>query len=215
MYVKRIGLRTVAVEVICALLAGALDLPCPRPALVKAQSGTLAGIQGEEILFGSETISSPDLRHFVSAGSQEVIERLMEWSKATQAGCFDEWIGNEDRHVGNILYGGPGTFTLIDHSEAIPAWLTPDTPNGVNTLLNGLAATQQQPEQLYQGAKAHTQSYSTACIDTAALGLLETLAGSATVNELVIFLQHRIQHLLPLVSHQLGLSQHSLALADA
>lgn len=214
MFVKRIDRRTVAVEVICALLAGALGLPCPRPALVMVHAGTLGDDQEEGVFFGSETVSSPDLRQFVDAGNHEVITRLMEWSKAAPAGCFDEWIGNEDRHAGNILYGGPSVFTLIDHSEAIPARMPSSAPNSRNRILNGLAQ-QQHSDLLYQSAKAHTQGYSLDGIDAAAIDLLEAHAGSATVQELVGFLQSRIQHLLPLVAHQIGLSQHSLALADA
>lgn len=33
--------------------------------------------------------------------------------------AFDEWIANQDRHVGNILYDGGKEYMLIDNNLAM------------------------------------------------------------------------------------------------
>ncbi|RAN81688.1 hypothetical protein B5P43_08090 [Bacillus sp. SRB_336] len=63
---------------------------------------------------------------FTQLGDAAVLRRLREWADLIPAACFDEWIANNDRHGGNILYDGKDTFWLIDHGMAIAAHLTAD-----------------------------------------------------------------------------------------
>lgn len=217
MYVKEVNARTLAVEVICAILGRSLDLPMPRPALVRVPSGALDGISEATLFFGSESIDTPDLKQWLRTDGANTERHLLDWTKLLDAGCFDEWIANADRHGGNIMYGGGKNFALIDHSEAIPMNLTPRDPAPENILLkvNSVGKKAQLIDQLYKNAKASTSEYSKTHIYQAVLDVLAAASNQQTVNDLTGFLSQRTDDLLALIARRIGHKQNSLELINA
>ena len=214
MYVKAVAPRTLAVEVICAVLGRALGLPIPRPALVQVTPGILPGVAMPMVFFGSESVDNPDLKQWLKSDNQYVMSQLEGWAKLVDAGCFDEWLGNADRHGGNILYGGGSNFSLIDHSEAIPPGLNPPDAAPSNSLLlcasSGKSAKELQ--LIYAAAKASSHHFPAVSVKDEVINILRDVCDSATVDGLVAFLHQRIHSLLLLISQRIGHAQSSLVL---
>lgn len=214
MYVKAVEPRTLAVEAICALVGRTLGLPIPRPALVQVNPGVLPGVAMPLVFFGSEAVENPDLKQWLSSNAEEAMRRLESWSQLLDAGCFDEWLGNGDRHGGNILYGGGNNFVLIDHSEALPRLLNAPDPAPANTLLT-YAATGKSPKELqalYGEAKASSHPFAGVSLKSEVLAILHDVSDQATVDGLVAFLHQRIHSLLLLISQRIGHAQTSMVL---
>lgn len=108
---KRLPLREIAVEVICAALGRAAGLPIPEPLLLIDES--------DHWHYGSFDVGHPNLSQYVNPGHATIIEELANWPDLLHAACFDELIANPDRNDGNLLYDGAGFF-LIDHGLCIP-----------------------------------------------------------------------------------------------
>ena len=216
MYVKQVNERTLAVEVMCAVLGRTLGLPMPRPALVMAHPETLSSLERPTVLFGSESIENPDLRQWLRQDEESTAAHLLNWAQLLDAGCFDEWVANADRHGGNILYGGGKNFALIDHSEAIPSYLKANEPAPSNSLLSFNANGKKETliEQLYTKAKTSTTSYSQTHIYQAVLDVLADLSGQQTVDELTSFLSQRTHDLLALIAQRIGHKQAPLELTN-
>lgn len=214
MYVKSVEQRTLAVEVICAVLGRALGLPIPRPALVQVNPGALPGVMRQTIYFGSESVDNPDLKQWLKRDSDETFRQLEHWAQLLDAGCFDEWTGNADRHGGNILYGGGKNFVLIDHSEAIPRGLNPPDPASTNSLLSFAAGSKvgRQLDDLYADAKSSSHPFAAVSVQQQVLDILNSIADQPTVDSLVAFLHQRIHTLLVLISQRIGHTQAALVL---
>lgn len=214
MYVKAVEPRTLVVEVLCALAGRALNLPIPRPALVQVNPGVLPGVAMPLVFFGSESVDNPDLKQWLSRDADETMRQLERWSQLIDAGCFDEWAGNGDRHGGNILYGGGNNFALIDHSEAIPRGLNAPDPAHSNNLLTYAATgkTAKQLQALYGAAKASAHPFAGVSVKAEILTILNDISDQATVDGLVAFLHQRIHSLLLLISQRIGHAQTSLVL---
>lgn len=214
MYVKAVEPRTLAVEVICALVGRSIGLPIPRPALVRVTERALPGVIGSMVFFGSESVDNPDLKQWLSRDPDQAMDQLSQWSKLIDAGCFDEWSGNADRHGGNILYGGGSNFALIDHSEAIPRNLQVGDPAPANLLLT-YAAGDQSPktlDALIKKAKTSCQPFAGASVRDEILAILKGLSDAPTVDSLMAFLHQRIHALMLLISTRIGHAQSSLEL---
>lgn len=214
MYVKAVEPRTLAVEVLCSLVGRAVGLPIPRPALVRVTNRAIAEVAGPTVFFGCESVDNPDLKKWLRRDVEETARQLSRWTHLIDAGCFDEWTGNADRHGGNLLYGGGNNFTLIDHSEAIPRGLAVATPAHANLLLGFAAADKNQAQitALYERAKARAQPFAGAAVEAEAQAILETVTGRETVEELMAFLHQRIHSLLLLISARIGHAQQPLVL---
>lgn len=216
MYVKRVPPRTLTVEVICALMGRALKMPVPRPAIVLVNPGVLGaeGLVSEpEYFFGAESVDNPDLKQWV-AQNEEGFEVILKWSLLLDAGCYDEWIANGDRHGGNILYGGGNNFALIDHSEALPAHLAANRAVASNNLLKIKSDRKSAREihELYRKALGITFPYGTARISDQVINTLEEITTTNDASELVHFLDERINSLMVLISSRIGHRQSPLVL---
>lgn len=216
MYVKAVEPRTLAVEVVCALIGRSLGLPIPRPALVQVTTRAIPKLAGEMVFFGSESVDNPDLKQWLNKDSEQVLGQLFQWSKLIDAGCFDEWAANADRHGGNILFGGGNNFALIDHSEAIPQGLQAKAAAPANLLLSYAAdgLDDKDLDALLNKAKIACHPFSGISVKEEVLSILRDLSGSSTVDGLMTFLHHRIQSLMMLVSMRIGHAQSSLALQN-
>ncbi len=124
--VKHIPDHEIMVECLCAMLGRSLQLPIPRPMLLKdAKLGAL---------FGCEELPHPDLKHS-HLPSAVLATYLTAWEKLADSAAFDEWIANPDRHGGNLLTDGSGEFWLIDHGLTLHPVLNPADKSN-NYLLN-------------------------------------------------------------------------------
>ena len=138
-YVKVLAGRQLVNELFSTTLGRALGLPIPEGFIVRArpsdlpESTALADHGNEALLFASRAQGSPDLKRRLQGDAEAAAELFAAWSDWDRCMTFDEWIANVDRHLGNILFGGPGDVWLIDHGHAFtgPAWASADlTPGG-------------------------------------------------------------------------------------
>jgi predicted unusual protein kinase regulating ubiquinone biosynthesis (AarF/ABC1/UbiB family) len=142
------------------------------------------------------------------------MEKLRDWPRALQAGCFDEWIANADRHHGNILIQGNGNFSLIDHSHAIPIDHQPNTPNRRNTFL--CAASPSDKDELgihraIKGAKKELSNFvELAQKDWHKLSRPELYCEPEKSKQVVSFLNDRLTILSILIGKKLGDRQQDL-----
>jgi hypothetical protein len=135
-FVKSLDSRSVAVEVLCAVLGRLCGLPIPEPVLALVpHNGSQWGLA-----FASLAVGADNLEQRFSADSARVIEALLKWSQVHRAACFDEWIANADRHPGNVLRGSDGRYWLIDHNLAIREGLPAGQVSAGNQLFNLLTS---------------------------------------------------------------------------
>lgn len=132
-YVKMLEPQQVISEVVCSLVGSALGLNIPKPFLVYVERNNLPQSKkwntSEErrISFGSEDARHPSFRQWIQANGNAVFRALVSWNGFAQTAWLDEWIANDDRNVGNLLFDG-NDFWLIDHSHALtgPQWTPAD-----------------------------------------------------------------------------------------
>lgn len=108
---KKLAIREIAVEVVCAAVGRAAGLPIPEPLLLVDDE--------QSWYYGSVDVGHPNLAQYVTSSDASILEELEKWPSLLYAACFDELIANPDRHDGNLLYDGTGFF-LIDHGMCIP-----------------------------------------------------------------------------------------------
>jgi len=119
-YIKEEVPRRIAAEAFCALLARRLGLNVPQPYLVLVPAGMIRG-KGSFLAFGLEEAGGNTLHQIITDNNSPQLKQAMRaWDKLHDATAFDEWVGNSDRHNGNVLYDGK-EFTLIDHSHSFDA----------------------------------------------------------------------------------------------
>jgi hypothetical protein len=56
---------------------------------------------------------------FGDANVAGLAEKLVGWSGCAALVAFDQWLANNDRNTGNLLYEGRGKFMIIDHGEIL------------------------------------------------------------------------------------------------
>lgn len=193
-YVKFIPVREIAVELLCAVLGRALGLPIPEPLLVYDPGRKAYG-------FGSVAAPHPNLNHWVKIGDQSVSARLAQWAHLVPAACFDEWIANDDRNKGNILFDGDKGFFLIDHGMAIRDAMPADGSilNQLLTFAISKHADDVARKRLQRNANETVASYKPPLLTsiTALLPALDPLPS------LVNFLNQRLHYLGMLIANRL------------
>lgn len=145
-YVKLLGLKALANEVVSTFLGQAVGLPIPHGYLVQvsskdypnSQALTSQGLEWTWA-YGSSSADAPSLARRYNIGRNANEDPAFEdilpiWKGWPEALVFDEWISNSDRHAGNVLLGADNAVWLIDHTHAFtgPNWhsndLKPTTP---------------------------------------------------------------------------------------
>ncbi|WP_175970891.1 HipA family kinase [Burkholderia sp. BCC0322] len=143
-YVKLLRPKAFAAESVCAWLAIRVGLPIPTPFWVTVHRRLLQnlwpfGSTEAHLCFGSEAVpSAMALR--LDAQSGDVLARHgLHLTMLGQIALFDELVGNDDRHDGNLLLTYDGSVFLIDHERAIGGTglglFSTDPPLGPNRLL--------------------------------------------------------------------------------
>lgn len=136
------------------LLARACGLPvAPSAFLACIRAGDLpncAALQARApaagnliYFFCTEQISNAQARGVVP--TEELLDEQARWAHAHATLAMDEWLGNTDRHLNNLVRTGKDRFTLIDHGQLLrradqpPPWWQPDElPDLVDTQFQNL-----------------------------------------------------------------------------
>ncbi|ELB2246559.1 hypothetical protein QNZ72_000921 [Vibrio parahaemolyticus] len=149
-YVKLIDARKIFIECFCAVLGRSIGLPIPKPFLVNVPHESLSCSvpDGQScIAFGSEDAAYPSFRRKFNQSQPEAMRLLKAYSKILDVSVFDEWIGNGDRNIGNILYDGKSLFNFIDHELALPKGLNKDNFATKNQLMSSCFSTVSELEK--------------------------------------------------------------------
>ncbi len=148
-YIKFLDPWQVYSESVSAIVGRALNLPIPQPMVGLLKDGIKPPPEANQSsgidipVFASIDMKHPSVRNLVTNPAthrqdQKLFEplkaKLRKWSKLLEAGSFDEFIVNNDRHIGNLLYEKGNSFYLIDHDQAIPETLQFDKKNRENHL---------------------------------------------------------------------------------
>ena len=106
-------------EVLCNLLAQAASIRVPDCFVLRMGQGQ------EEFWYGSTYSGRDFLRTF--RGNQSNFEGLKDGQSLWRLIAFDTWIGNEDRTPKNLIFQASGEYMPIDHGEALPSGMVPDS----------------------------------------------------------------------------------------
>lgn len=136
--VKRVPHFELVREVLCNLLAQAVDLPVPTPYVLDTQGSDWDGAS-DRFVFATSYDGHSSL---LARGRMNPVLRdeLGRWPKLPAAIAFDAWIANEDRTASNLLFAGRRGFVLIDHGDALPNRIR-ETTQVRNGLAKHLVAT--------------------------------------------------------------------------
>lgn len=216
-YVKRIPIRKVFIESVCATLGRALGLPIPPPILVLISHEVLPEMVPKEqnwLAFGSKDTDLFSIKRYVH--DDRVWERLKDFPQLLDLGCFDEWIGNPDRHQGNILFDGKDKFSFIDHDKAIDKKLGCHCAAESNQLLEFMATGLSEFEKHKLNHQA-LGNFVPSCEKLPMEVLCERVCACEYLDEkevvdTVQFLQSRIQAFEQLFRERICIQQQAFAL---
>lgn len=215
-YVKIIPMRKIIVECICAILGQFLKLPIPEPVITLITHDSLPNIvpiNKYKIAFGSIDSNFPSLRRYVN--DPIVMDKLKNIKLKKEIGTFDEWIGNWDRNIGNMLYGGNNDFVFIDHENALNENLKPDDLARLNQLLNYITANYTESQKLTLLDEIKKDIFPEIVkipIDKLKENFTENIIEEKHIEDITIFLKERIVNLYDLLSERLEIPQKGLAL---
>jgi len=156
-YVKTYpSLKEVFNEVTGYLIAKSLSLPCAPSAAVIVLPWHISGFNPalENPLARLSWVTTSILGHnpstiwnFNGRGVPDAfLEDLQLWDKRHHTVAKDDWTGNVDRNIGNLLRIGKGKYVLIDHGHLYtnPHWVgcslnhsQPSSPNKLQFMLWG------------------------------------------------------------------------------
>ena len=225
-YVKMLNPNQVLSEVVCSLIGLALNLSMPKPFLVYVDRQNLThsnkwqGHESWRVCFGSEDANCPSFRQILKASPNRnaVLKKLETWSGFKETAWFDEWIANDDRHVGNVLWDGTECW-LIDHSHALtgPAWTVNDLQQGkkvVNRFLSDpriQKMTSTDKDKWKDLAESECLRYQEIMIDNLKeCGVTEEYATDEEVNAVIDFLKQRAENFFTLACDRLQIPRLSL-----
>ncbi len=214
-YAKKLSDLEMLVEIMAALIGREIGLPIPEPVIA---------LHNEELLFASIDASYPNLNHNLTLHNSKILEtpenmvilkKLADWLGINQAIGFDEWIANDDRNTGNILWDGKDDFVLIDHNRAMRLPFAPNQPI-CNQLLNIKLYFVENDEVGKQRIKnqisalvAQIDNHLPSSIANRLLAEYDELSRE-TLTNIVDFLSQRLGFLTNIVHQKIPLRQQSL-----
>lgn len=152
-YIKRflkVNNLSLVNEITGYLIAKAADLPIPTHAGIIEAPNHIFGDssdQYEDYCFIVSSVPGDNPGSLYKMGMIKDCNTLMSmvasWSKLSDTIAFDDWVANQDRHLGNILVEGKNKVHLIDHGN-LPVklhWTCSDlnaSLQSVNVLANNL-----------------------------------------------------------------------------
>lgn len=216
-YAKALDTIPFLVEILCAQLALELNIPVPEPIIAFNE-------KGDRALFASLKVDYPDLSRRLTIANDQVVQntaneavfkKISQWSDIEIASVFDEWIANEDRNIGNILFDGKDIIYLIDHNLAMRPHFSPITPLSNNTLLN-IKLLFNHDELSRQRIKNKISAISSNLDDTLPEKLIDqirsdlNLIKSSELDIMLKFLQTRLNVLGKITTNKVPVNQLSL-----
>lgn len=135
-YVKILDLRQIVIECLCSVIGRLLEIPIPKPYIVLIELGVLPGGNGERMYgFASEEVDYPSIKRQLNDTNQEIVLDLINRSICMRVASFDEWIANDDRNLGNVLFDGSDSYFFIDHGKSLPFGVPENLDIAINKLL--------------------------------------------------------------------------------
>lgn len=178
-YIKRMknetsAIRSLYIECICAIIGRYFNLPIPKPLVVKVTHENFDDIPfgSHELAFGAIDLKHPSFRRYIcdklpKDEIQRNLDKLKSFGKIADIGIFDEFIGNNDRHSGNILFDGK-EFCFIDHDQAIPKGLKAYDAASNNIIIEAVYKDRSDSDKinLIQNVRAKIEAYNSLLFDT-------------------------------------------------
>lgn len=203
-----------AAELVSAVAGRALGLPIPLPYIVKCEKGILT--DSEYHAFACQIAEGESLQQLLRSDSDRAMALLQTWSSLEKVAAFDEWLANDDRSPGNMLFRGKNDYTLIDHDRAcaITSWRLNGEPDKncsfTNELVHTLITEQLARYRLRKTSDGYQKTLTQLRpVDISAAAHIPALTGWNTTNAVVDFMDYRAQNLKRLLSAQLGLPEMS------
>lgn len=115
-YVKQLNSNELLIEIFSALIGRKLGLPIPEPIIsFDDQNNPWYSSLDVKYLDLSKQLGFANNQFTNSSSNIRTFQELASWKQLNLACVFDEYIANEDRNIGNILFDGKDKFYLIDH----------------------------------------------------------------------------------------------------
>lgn len=115
-------------EVIGHHLAVQCELPspstfpcaCPISLLRKATLANMVPSTADKYVLGVASFDGAVRELTQSLATSDAVKAdLMNWQQVARAAVFDELMGNDDRHLGNLIRRGPHDYLVIDHERIL------------------------------------------------------------------------------------------------
>lgn len=213
-------------DLAASLVGRAIGLPIPKPVLVEVNFAHLPkesawhGPPDVELFFGSQHAgkSPRTFSRILRDGDEQTTRALDRWDGIHACMTFDEWIANDDRHNGNLLYD-PRTdgFWMIDHGRALtgdywPIWgLDPKAETG-NVLADAVrrgGTTDKLLAEIEKEANAilsDAQGVDWDSFDKAG-ALVRAIDPEVTAQDIRAFLVDRVELAVVMLMKKLGVRQ--------
>lgn len=128
LYVKpNLTVRQVVAEVVVAQIAIGMGLPCPQPFLVSVAPHCVGRPRGRALVaFGSEQVGPRGLATPIR--SRDIMLEMLRKLKLSEATTvLDEFVANDVRGPGDVVFDPMGSVWLIDHEASLPKGINHDT----------------------------------------------------------------------------------------
>ncbi len=209
----------VIAELVCAVLGRAIGLFIPEPMLILVDASRLpdgSAFKGDGAFwaFASRQVSDDAISIDALIKRRQAEPMMRRWKDARRVMVFDEWIANEDRHAGNLVYSPEHQdIALIDHGRALvmSQWqlFGPQSPSisVANTLVDGLRLN--HTEQLALRSIACDLMAGCQLIDFSTIPWPQFARVHPAINpkDVTSFLQQRIHFTVSLLCHRIGIPE--------
>ena len=150
--IKLLTIEGIAKEALSAVLASELNLPVKTPCYyVDICNIEPSSRYARKVAFGAiyDQMASFPLNRYPE-------EELRQWPGLLPAAVFDQWIANNDRLPGNMVYEKKNSYWLFDHDEAFPGYIKPSQP--IDSQLLKILVSARQTDFELRGIKKEAMS---------------------------------------------------------
>lgn len=215
-------MRHIIAELTAAQLGRALGMPIPKPFLVVVHNNELPKSSrfygsGLTMAFASQQYGKNPMscEQLYQKNNHEFEAVLNSWTGLNGAIAFDEYIANDDRHSGNIIYSPEeNEIGLIDHARSLtgvhwPLWGLSNPAIAVsNQLIDGITIDSKESAQLRKVcnelmSKCQLIDFTTLDQDEH----FQRLGGVTARQEIVEFLTQRVHFTVSLLCQRIGLPE--------
>ncbi|WNC90241.1 hypothetical protein RI103_02445 [Paraburkholderia sp. FT54] len=212
-FIKLLPPREFAVESVCEWLAREVELPMPEPLWVTVHRQRMRtvwpfGNDETQLCFGTQAFNLARPVH-LGDQSRSVLAQAygLDSLLLAKIALFDELIGNDDRHAGNLLLTPRGTVVLIDHERALGgtglALFSTAPPPGPNQLLHRVRALSVAERATL---KSPLRAFCAACTTAACRIPYTQLVNAEALHEpMRVYLESRAERLFDTLEETLGI----------